>query len=1022
MRCIYCKAENPPNAAKCGKCGKAVPSSEATFVGDEPAKQPNPASKPELLNGAKAASKGEDPQGAFVATSTPATPEGWSISNTRAPALPQGEFAPGTVLGDRYEIIALLGQGGMGAVYKARDTELDRLVALKIIRPELTTNPEILKRFKQELILARQVTHRNVIRIFDLGQADGFKFITMEYLEGQDLRVVLREKGKLTPEAAARVILQICRALEAAHGEGVIHRDLKPQNIMLDANGRAYVMDFGIARSAYLPGMTQTGALVGTPEYMSPEQAKGEKLGERSDLFSLGVILYELVIGQSPYYSDTPLATLWKRLQEKAKPLCEIDPAIPKAFSDIVEKALEIEPENRFASANEFAQHLESWLGISPSMIGSITDQALLPLPAQKPIWKYTAIGALALLLAFAGLGLPKKFFSGSAKKTAHEPVSVLVADFTNHTGDPIFDDTLEPMFNVALEGASFINAFNRGNAHKLAGQLPHPTEKLDEQPARLVAVSQGIGAVITGELSRRGEKYSISATALDAQTGNVIAKTEATAANKDEVLLTIPKLAAPIRKALGDTTSESAQLQAAGGAFTAASLEVVHQYSIAMNQQSEGKLQDALQSFLKAAELDPNFARAYSGISSAYGNMGHKTEAEKYAKLAMQHIDRMSERERYRLRGFYYLYNGNWQKCTEEYGELVNRYPSDNIGHTNLATCYSQLRNWPKAIAEAKQDVNLRPDAEGLGNLSLFSSYGGDFAGGEREAHRLQQMMPAFEYSYLSLAFAQIGQEQIEQASDSYKKLDGISPLGASMAAAGLADLDTYEGRFNDAIKILDQAAKNDLAAKSADSAADKFAALAYIQLMKGQRAQAVAMAQKALTCSKARKIRFLAARTFVEGGELDKAQTLATELGSEILAEPQAYGKIIEGQILLKKGNKAEAIKRLVEANNILNTWIGHFDLGRAYVEAGAFAEATSEFDQCITRRGEVLALFLDEVPTFGYLPAVYYYQGRADEGLDAKAATKAYTKFISIQGKGEGGEFLQDANKRLAKLGGK
>ena len=286
-----------------------MPQSEATFVGNEPVKQPKPSSKSELPKDTNLASKGEDRQGTFVTTKTPATPEGWSISNTRAPApaLPPGEFAAGTVLGDRYEIIALLGQGGMGAVYKARDTELDRLVALKIIRPELTTNPEILKRFKQELILARQVTHRNVIRIFDLGQADGFKFITMEYLEGKDLRAVLREKGKLTPEEAARIILQICRALEAAHSEGVIHRDLKPQNIMLDANGRAYVMDFGIARSAYLPGMTQTGALIGTPEYMSPEQAKGEKLGEQSDLFSLGVILHELVIGQSP------LATLSKR-------------------------------------------------------------------------------------------------------------------------------------------------------------------------------------------------------------------------------------------------------------------------------------------------------------------------------------------------------------------------------------------------------------------------------------------------------------------------------------------------------------------------------------------------------------------------------------------------------------------------------------------------------------------------------------------------------------------------------------
>ena len=366
----------------------------------------------------------------------------------------------------------------MGAVYKARDTELDRLVALKIIRPDLTTNPEILKRFKQELILARQVTHRNVIRIFDLGQADGFKFITMEYLEGKDLRAVFRERGKLPPEEAAKIILQICRALEAAHGEGVIHRDLKPQNIMLDANGRAYVMDFGIARSAYLPGMTQTGALVGTPEYMSPEQAKGEKLDERSDLFSLGAILYELMIGQSPYYSDTPLATLWKRIQEKARPLDEVDPTIPKPFSDIVAKALEIEPENRFATAHEFAQHLEAWLGISPSMVGSITDQALVPLVVQKPIWKYTAIAATVLLLTVAGLGLPKKFFSGSSKKAAHAPVSVLVADFTNHTGDPIFDDTLEPMFNVALEGASFVNAYNRGQARKLAQKLPQPNRQ----------------------------------------------------------------------------------------------------------------------------------------------------------------------------------------------------------------------------------------------------------------------------------------------------------------------------------------------------------------------------------------------------------------------------------------------------------------------------------------------------------------------------------------------------------------
>src|SRR5258707_15861757 len=446
MRCIYCKAENPPNAAKCGKCGKAVPSSEATFIGDEPAKQPNPASKPELPNSAKAASKGEDPQGAFVATSTPATPAGWSISNTRAPALPQGEFAPGTVLGDRYEILALLGQGGMGAVYKARDTELDPLVALKIIRPELTTNPEILKRFKQELILARQVTHRNVIRIFDLGQADGFKFITMEYLEGQDLRVVLREKGKLTPESAARVILQICRALEAAHGEGVIHRDLKPQNIMLDANGRAYVMDFGIARSAYLPGMTQTGALIGTPEYMSPEQARGEKLDERSDIFSLGVIFYEILTGKSPYAADTPLGTLWKRMQETVTPPSELEPSLPLPLNEIVVRALEIEPEKRFASAREMAHQLEIWLGPSAE-----STAIFLPAPRTTHYWKWASAG-LGVLLIVAIVAFRLK---GPAKAApVHAPVSLLVPDFANPPGDSIFDETLQPPLGVALEDA----------------------------------------------------------------------------------------------------------------------------------------------------------------------------------------------------------------------------------------------------------------------------------------------------------------------------------------------------------------------------------------------------------------------------------------------------------------------------------------------------------------------------------------------------------------------------------------
>src|SRR5258708_25408206 len=361
-------------------------------------------------------------------------------------------------------------------------------------------------------------------------------------------------------------------------------------------------------------------------------------------------------------------------------------------------------------------------------------------------------------------------------------------------------------MFNFALEGASFVNAYNRGTARKLAQKLPHPTDKLDEQPARLIAVSQGIGAVVTGELSRRGDKYSLSATALDAVSGDVIAKTEVTAGNKDEVLLAIPKLAAPIRKALGDTTPESVQLQAEAGALTAASLETVHQYGIAMNQQFAGNMEAALQSFSRAAELDPNFARAYSGMAAVAGNLGREQDAEKYAKLAMEHVDRMTERERFRVRGQYYIRTENWQKCVEEYTDLLKQYSADNVGQTNLAACLAGMYNMPRAMEEAQRAVQLAPkDLVARMNYSLFACYAGDFQTCEREAREVQRLNPSYEEGYLDLAYAQLGQGQLPQASETYRELQKLGARGTSLAVSGLANLALYEGRYRQAQQILE-------------------------------------------------------------------------------------------------------------------------------------------------------------------------------------------------------------------------
>ena len=976
MECPVCATPNSASATECGKCHTPL----ATIVPQE------------TLNEGGA-------------------PADWSVagsSKISAAAAGSDAVEIGTVLAARYEILKLLGQGGMGAVYKARDTELDRIVALKLIRPELAKNPEVLRRFKQELILARQVTHKNVIRIFDLGQSDGIKFITMDFVEGQDLRSLLLEKSKLAPEQAVRIMLQICRALEAAHNEGVIHRDLKPQNIMLDASGRVYVMDFGIARSAYLPGMTQTGMLIGTPEYMSPEQGRGEKLTERSDIFSLGIIFYEMLIGKSPYYSDTPLATLWKRMQEKATPPIVADPTLPQALSNIVVRALEIEPEKRFASAGEMAQQLEIWLGPTA---GSST--IFLPAPRTSAHWKWAA-AALALLLVVGGIVFRLK---GPQKpKAVHAPVSVLVADFTNHTGDPIFDDTLEPMFNVALEGASFINAFSRGTARKLAGQLPHPTGKLDEQAARLIAVSQGVGAVVSGSLSRRGDGYKLSVEALDARSGNSIAAAEVNASDKDKLLLDIPKLVAPIRKALGDTTPESVQL-AASGPFTVASLEVVHLYSIAMQQQFGGNNEEALRSFSKAAELDPKFARAYSGMAATSSNLGRQADGEKYIKLAMENVDRMTERERYHTRALYYSMMSDYPKCVEEYSSLVSQYPADRVGQANLSGCLVQLRNIPKALEAARKAVEIFPTgASQRLTLSFLSSFSGDFQAGEREARAALQINPALEVGYLNIAEAQIGQNQLPKAEETYHQLEKVSAEGASMAAAALADLAAYEGHFAQAVHLLQQGAATDLAAKRPENAADKFAALAHVQLLQTQSGAAVPSADKALTYSQSMQVRFLAGRIFAEAGEAAKAQKMAASLGSESQAEPQAYANIIEGKSALKQGDSRQAIKALTDANKLLDTWIGRLELGRAYLEAGQFVEADSEFDRCIKRRGETSELFIDNVPSFSYFPVVYYYQGRVREGLKTAAFTESYRTYLSIRGQAGEDPLLSEIRRRL------
>jgi tetratricopeptide (TPR) repeat protein/predicted Ser/Thr protein kinase len=989
MDCPQCGLPNQSGVIACAKCRTPLPFGPAGVTSPSGGSFLPKDADQTIANGA--------------ATGTsPATAAG-----ARQARLSEVALQVGSVLGSRYEILQQLGEGGMGTVHKVYDRELERVVAMKVIRSELAQTVEVLNRFKQELIIARQVTHKNVSRIYDLAEADGVKFITMEFIEGRSLFHLLQQKGKLPPKQAAAIIVQVCRALEAAHAEGVIHRDLKPQNIILDERDRVVVMDFGIARSIQLGSMTQTGVVLGTPAYMSPEQAKGEELDARSDLFSVGIIFYELLTGDSPFKAQTTLEALYKRSTEPVRPPIEIVPEIPKPLSDIVVRCLEIDKAKRYASATEIVSDLEAWAGV-PLGTREIAQRKMSR--AERIGW--IAVVAIALSVVGAFLFRDKLF---SVHPVAHREVSVLVADFTNQTADSVFNETLEPAFIIGLEGAPFIRSFSRGTARKLAGQLSPNAKSLDEPAARLVATREGIDVIVVGSIANDGDQYPITVKAIDGITGKDIFSKSAKAEKKD-VLASIGRLSADVRSALGDTTPESVKL-AAQETFTAETLEAAHSYAAAQDLQQKGKWDEAIKEYQHATYLDPEFGRAFAGLAAMEANLGRKQEAERNYKLALAHIDRMTDREKYRTRGGYYLLIHDAPRAVEEYTSLFQQFPADAVADSGLAFAYFLNRNMDKAQEIGRHAADRNPAGVAQrANLALYALYAGDFASATKEAQAALKLNPQYDTAVRTLALAQLGQRQDSQATESYKSLAAISARGASMADTGLADQALYEGRTADAVHILEKAIAADMAADDKASAARKQVMLAEAQLGLGQKDSAVASADKAIEANKDDGIEFTAATVYIEAGKPALAKAIAAKLSKRLQPEPQIYAKLIGGQLQLHQGNAQSAVQAFGDAQKLSDTWLGRFYLGRAYLEAGDFAQALSSFEACQQRRGEATSVFLDDEPSYHDFPPVLYYLGRAQEGLHNGAATDSYKAFLAIKDKGDADPLVVDARRRL------
>jgi len=585
-------------------------------------------------------------------------------------------FDIGDVLGGRYEILKLLGEGGMGAVYKAIDRELDRPVALKVIRPELASNSSMLARFKQELLLSRQVTHKNVIRIYDLGDADGVKFITMEFVEGRDLRALIHEKKKFSPEEAVEVMQQVCQALQAAHSVGVIHRDLKPQNVMREDSGRILVMDFGLARTMEGDGMTQTGALVGTMEYMSPEQALGKELDQRSDVFTAGLILYELLTGNMPFKAETALASLIRRTQERAIPVSDLDRNIPGALSGVVSKCLERDPNLRYQTAEEVLRALDSWQGKRAA--------ATLGFHANVKPWGQTVPWPIVTgVLTFLLLLVVGFIYRGKMFPPKTEPgISLAVMPFQNASGDDTWDwlgPSLSDMLSTDVGQSSHLRTVPPDRMQQVLHDLRiAPNSPMDSTSLGRIADFTNADTLVWGQYTKLGDQIRIDATVQDRK-HNRTTKVKSEASSQKDLPQAVDRLAAMIRQNLSLSSDLVKELQAQSFKPSSSSVEALKDYNEGLQFLRQGNNLEAQKRLLAATTEDPQFADAFSRLGEAYSALGYDSDAEQASRRAVELSQNLPLAQRYFMEASFAKVTKNNQKAIAAYQNLAKSFP-DNL------------------------------------------------------------------------------------------------------------------------------------------------------------------------------------------------------------------------------------------------------------------------------------------------------------------------------------------------------
>jgi tetratricopeptide (TPR) repeat protein len=696
--------------------------------------------------------------------------EGAQISFTKTLLTPIEDLAQGALFANRYEILEELGKGGMGKVFKARDNEIHEEVAIKLLRPEIAANEKIIERFRNELKIARKISHENVCRTYHFSKEEGTPYITMEYVQGEDLKRLIKTKGKLTKEEVLGIAKQVCEGLVVAHKLGVVHRDLKPQNIMIDENGNAKIMDFGIARSVEAEGVTQTGVIIGTPDYISPEQAEGEEADHRSDLYSLGVILYEMVTGTVPFKGDTALSVALKHKSQLPYDPRKLNPDLSDDLSRLILICMEKDRERRYQSAEAILRDLQN---IDEGLPLGTKIQPRRATFVQTLIRKRLLAPIIVVVLAVSAVAIWQFLPKGEVVYAPKIENSIAVISFKNQTGDEAYD-----YLRTAIPDLLITNLENSGNLYVATWERMNDlleqmgkgdVDIIDEDLGFELCQREGIQSIVLGSFIKAGDMFAMNVKVLNTENKRLLKSTSSRGEGVDSILRTqIDNLSKEISLGVGISEQQVVASDISIADFTTSSMEAYSHFLKGREALDKVYFEDARQSLEKAVVFDPEFAYAYLLLGRAYGNLGlREARSEAYEKAKI-YSEKATEKEKLYIEAAYaYVIERDRDRRLFILKQIVEKYPKEKQAHLEMGHHYHGKKSYDQAIEEFNKVLELDP------NYGLALN---------------------------ELAFVYMGMEDYERAIEYFKRYVSISP-GDANPLDSLAYCYFLLGRFDEAI-----------------------------------------------------------------------------------------------------------------------------------------------------------------------------------------------------------------------------